>query len=224
LFFYCCSFHLVAFLRYWRGIAYADMPSVIWLFIPGYLRRGLNGANNDTTFRLLQWQTPAGRCASLHQAKSASRLTLMSFGEAPNTRTEVQFMNNSITIVGHIGKDPTAKNFGDTGNKVVKFSVAVKEYSSNSDEEKTMWLDVDAWNGLGDRVLKTITKGREVVINGRLAINTYAKEVNGETVQMTKPVINLSSFHLCGPKPTPQSKTPTEKLKMDTSKKKEALQ
>lgn len=133
-------------------------------------------------------------------------------------------MNNSIMIVGHIGKDPTAKTFGDTGNKVVKFSVAVKEYSSNSDEEKTMWLDVDAWNGLGDRALKTITKGREVVINGRLAINTYAKQVNGENIQMTKPVIILSSFHLCGPKPKAQTETPAEKLKTDASKKKEALQ
>ena len=45
-------------------------------------------------------------------------------------------MNNSITIVGHVGQNPLTKSFGDTGNKVVKFSVAVKEYSSNSDEDK----------------------------------------------------------------------------------------
>jgi single-stranded DNA-binding protein len=37
-------------------------------------------------------------------------------------------MNNAITIVGHVGKDPITKTFGDTGNKLVKFSVAVKEY------------------------------------------------------------------------------------------------
>lgn len=129
-------------------------------------------------------------------------------------------MNNSITLVGHVGKDPQTKTFRDTGNKVVRFSVAVKEYSSNTDEEKTIWLDVDAWNGLGDRVLKTITKGREVVIQGRLAISTYPKEVNGETVQMTKPVIKLTSFHLCGPKPTAKDETQTEESKEDASKKK----
>lgn len=109
-------------------------------------------------------------------------------------------MNNQVTLVGHVGKEPVSKSFGDTGNKVVKFSLAVKEYSSKSDEANTLWLDVDAWNGLGDRVLETITKGREVVIYGRLAINTYAKEVNGITVQMTKPIVKLSGFHLCGPK------------------------
>lgn len=108
---------------------------------------------------------------------------------------------NTITIVGHVGQKPQSKTFGDTQNKVAKFSVAVKEYSSKTDEEKTMWIDVDAWSGLADRVLATITKGREVVIHGRLAINTYSKEVNGETVQLTKPVIKLTSFHLCGKKP-----------------------
>jgi single stranded DNA-binding protein len=110
-------------------------------------------------------------------------------------------MNNSITIVGRVGQAPNTVSFGDTGNKVVKFSVAVKEFSSNTDEEKTMWLDVDAWNGLGERALKTITKGREVVVNGRLALSTYTKEINGVTVKLTKPVIKLTSFHLCGRKP-----------------------
>jgi len=118
-------------------------------------------------------------------------------------------MNNSVTIVGHVGQAPHSVSFGDTGNKVVKFSVAVKEFSSKDEEDKTMWIDVDAWNGLGERVLKTITKGREVVVCGRLALSTFHKEVNGVKVQMTKPVIKLTSFHLCGKKPA-NGETQTE--------------
>lgn len=110
-------------------------------------------------------------------------------------------MNNTITLIGHIGGNPVSKTFEDNHNRVVKFSIAVKEYTPNSDEEKTLWIDVDAWNGLGDRVLQTITKGREVVVFGRLAINNYPKEVDGVTVQMSKPVVKLTNFHLCGPKP-----------------------
>lgn len=113
-------------------------------------------------------------------------------------------MNNNLIIIGHVGKDPVAKTFNDTGNKVVKFSVAVKEYFSNTDEQKTLWLEVNAWNGLGDRVLQTITKGREVVINGRLTVVAYKREVDGLSVEVTKPVIKLSSFHLCGRKPESQ--------------------
>lgn len=121
-------------------------------------------------------------------------------------------MNNQITLVGHVGQAPNAVRFDDTGNKVVKFSIAVKLFSSNSDEAKTMWLDVDAWNGLGDRVLSTITKGREVVLAGRLGLSEYKKEINGVQVKMTKPVINLTSFHLCGKRPESETETtPTEK-------------
>ncbi len=127
-------------------------------------------------------------------------------------------MNDSITIVGHVGKDPLSKSFGH--NKVVKFSVAVKEYSSNTEEEKTMWIDVDAWNGLGDRVVKTVTKGREVVVNGRLAMSTYSKDIEGTSVQITKPVIKLTSFHLCGPKPAAKDETQTEDSQPQASRKK----
>lgn len=127
-------------------------------------------------------------------------------------------MNNQITIVGHVGQKPHTVAFGDTGNKVVKFSVAVKEFSSNSDEEKTLWLDVDAWNGLGERVLKTITKGREVVVYGRLALSTFSKEEDGIKKQITKPVIKLTSFHLCGKKPVSEGEAGTAEQSEDAPK------
>ena len=110
-------------------------------------------------------------------------------------------MNNLIALLGHVGQDPHSVSFEDTGNKVVKFSLAVKEFSSNTDEEKTLWIDVDAWNGLGDRVLSTVTKGREIAVQGRLSRSTFTKEVDGVKVQVTKPVVNLTSYHLCGRKP-----------------------
>jgi single stranded DNA-binding protein len=110
-------------------------------------------------------------------------------------------MNNNITIVGHVGQTPRSMLFGETGKKLVKFSVAVKEFSSNEDDDKTLWIDVEAWNGMAERVLNTITKGREVVVNGRLALTSYAKESEGKNVQVTKPVIKLTGFHLCGKKP-----------------------
>lgn len=89
-------------------------------------------------------------------------------------------MNNTITIVGYVGQNPRAISFEDTGNQVVKFSVAVKEFSSNTDDNKTLWLDVDAWNGLGERVLKTITKGREwgLSVRGMDSGFTRWREIN----------------------------------------------
>ncbi len=128
-------------------------------------------------------------------------------------------MNNTVILIGYVGQHPHAISFGDTGNKVVKFSVAVKEFSANTDENKTLWIDCDAWNGLGERVLKVITKGREVVVHGRLALSTFNKEVNGVKVEMTKPVVKLSSFHLCGRKPSAAGDTEVEQSETTTTKK-----
>lgn len=52
-----------------------------------------------------------------------------------------------------------------------------------------------------DRVLKYITVGREIGINGRLAIPEYMKDVNGVQVKMKRPTVKLTSFDLLGKKP-----------------------
>jgi single-strand DNA-binding protein len=117
--------------------------------------------------------------------------------------------NNTITLVGYVDQEPKTVSFGDTGNKVVKFSVRIKEYSSKT-EKKYVWFDVDAWNGLGDRVLQYVTKGREIKVDGRMILSTYKKEVNGKPVEWPKAHIKLSDFLLCGPKPASAEETKTE--------------
>ncbi len=109
-------------------------------------------------------------------------------------------MNNSLTLVGHVGQAPQIKIFA-SGGKLAKFSVAVKEYSSKTDQTTTIWIDVDAYENVANRVQQTITKGREVVLHGRLSINVYDKIVNDVLVKVSKPVMKLTSFHLCGKKP-----------------------
>lgn len=107
-------------------------------------------------------------------------------------------MNNQITLIGNVGADPVATTFTDSDNKVVKFSIAVRDIFSREESPEPMWIDVDAWNGLGERVMKTIKRGREVVVFGRLSIVQYEKEIDGVRVLMKKPVVKLTSFHLSG--------------------------
>lgn len=110
-------------------------------------------------------------------------------------------MNNQLILIGHVGKAPVSTTFPDTENKLAKFSIAVNEYSSKKENQEPMWVDVESWNGLADRVMQTITPGREVAITGRLSISKYFKEVAGEKFEVKRPVVKLSGFHLCGPKP-----------------------
>lgn len=128
-----------------------------------------------------------------------------------NTALEVHLMNNQITLVGKVGAEPTSVTFTDSDNKLAKFSIAVAEYSSKQDNPDPMWIDVDAWGNLAERVLDYITKGREVIISGRLTIVKYNKEINGVTVKMTKPVVKLSGFHLCGPKPKSEEESTSQR-------------
>lgn len=109
-------------------------------------------------------------------------------------------MNNQVTIIGHVGQKPQTVQF-PSGKSVVKFSVAVKEFGTAEDEPKTLWLDVEAWNGNGERVLGAITKGREVLVAGRLMLNTYDVMKDGIKHLVTKPVIRMATFYLCGKKP-----------------------
>ena len=120
-------------------------------------------------------------------------------------------MFNQITLVGRVGQAPVSTTFTDTDNTLAKFSLAVAEYSSTEDNPEPMWVDVESWNGLAARVMKTITEGREVVITGRLSISKYSKEINGVKVEMKKPVIKLSGFHLCGRKPKAEEEAPESK-------------
>ncbi len=115
-------------------------------------------------------------------------------------------MNNQITLIGRVGQAPTSTTFTDTDNTLAKFSLAVADFSSKSDNPEPMWIDVESWNGLAERVLKTITEGREVAVSGRLSISKYTKEINGVKVEMRRPVVKLSGFHLCGPKPKTEEK------------------
>jgi len=110
-------------------------------------------------------------------------------------------MNNQITLIGRVGQNPTSTTFSDTDNKLAKFSLAVADYSSKTDNPEPMWIDVESWNGLADRVMKYVTEKREVAVTGRLSISKYTKEINGVKVEMRRPVVKLSGFHLCGKKP-----------------------
>lgn len=113
-------------------------------------------------------------------------------------------MNNKIILVGRVVKDPVDKPQPESTNHVVKFSLAVKEFGANSEEKKTIYFDIDAWNGLGTRVLEQVFAGEELVVEGRMSHSDYIKDVEGIEVQTRKYFIKLSSFTLVGKKPEPK--------------------
>lgn len=121
-------------------------------------------------------------------------------------------MNNTLILVGRVSIKPYVKRYDD-GNKVVKFAIAVKEFGLDAKEAGTMFLNVDARNGLGDRVLEFIDLGREVVLQGRLAINEESKPLGDKTVKLKYPYMKLKEIHFCGSKPKEEEKPKESKTK-----------
>ena len=110
-------------------------------------------------------------------------------------------MNNTVMLIGRIGNKPELTTF-PSGKKRVRFSLAVKEFAPDDAEAQTLWVTVEAWNGVAERAAATITKGREVAVNGRLALGSMdTKEKHGQSIEVQRPIVKLAGFHHCGPKP-----------------------
>ncbi len=105
-----------------------------------------------------------------------------------------------IQIIGNVGRNPELVSF-ETGAKKAVFSVAVNDYYNKDKDGKpvTTWYSVESWNGSTERVLELITQGREVMVSGKLMLQEYYSKAQQRYV--TKPLIKMADFHLCGPKP-----------------------
>ncbi len=89
-------------------------------------------------------------------------------------------MLNHITIMGRLTRDPELRRTG-SGVAVASFSVAVdRDYSGrDGGEKKTDFIDCVAWRQTGEFISKYFTKGRMIVVDGRLEMRDWTdKEGN----------------------------------------------
>ena len=83
-------------------------------------------------------------------------------------------MLNHITIMGRLTRDPELRRTG-TGIAVTSFTLAVdRDFGKNENGEKeTDFIDCVAWRNTAEFVSKYATKGRMVVVSGRLQIRSW---------------------------------------------------
>ena len=88
-------------------------------------------------------------------------------------------MLNKIIVMGRLTHDPELRRTG-SGTPVCSFSIACdRDFKSQTGEKETDFFDVVAWRTTGEFVSKYFTKGRMVVVEGRLQIREWqAKEGN----------------------------------------------
>ena len=83
-------------------------------------------------------------------------------------------MLNHITIMGRLTRDPELRRTG-SGVAVASFTVAVdRDFGGREGGEKeTDFIDCVAWRQTGEFVSKFFTKGRMIVVSGRLQIRNW---------------------------------------------------
>ena len=93
---------------------------------------------------------------------------------------------NHIQLIGYLGRDPETR-FTPTGKKVTHFSLAVSQRRKVSGEtrEYTDWVNVEAWNRLGEVCQEYLKKGSLIYLEGRLKTDKYGDQ-NGDSRYFTK--------------------------------------
>ena len=83
-------------------------------------------------------------------------------------------MLNHITIMGRLVRDPELRRTG-SGIAVASFTVAVDRDFGGRDggEKETDFIDCVAWRQTGEFVSRYFTKGRMIVVSGRLQIRSW---------------------------------------------------
>ena len=92
-------------------------------------------------------------------------------------------MLNHITIMGRLVRDPELRRTG-TGVAVASFRVAVDRDFAPKDggERKADFIDCVAWRQTGEFISKYFTKGRMIVVDGRLEMRDWTdKDGNKRT-------------------------------------------
>ena len=92
-------------------------------------------------------------------------------------------MLNHITIMGRLVRDPELHRTG-SGIAVASFRIAVdRDYSpKDGGERKADFIDCVAWRQTGEFISKYFTKGRMIIVDGRLEMRDWTdKEGNKRT-------------------------------------------
>ena len=104
---------------------------------------------------------------------------------------------NNVQIIGNLGGTPEMK-YLNNDDHVVNFSVAVNERWKNRNgesQERTTWLRIVAFNGIGSACAEHLKKGDGVYIEGRLQIREYE---NRDHVERTSVEVVASKVRFLG--------------------------
>ena len=82
---------------------------------------------------------------------------------------------NSFNCIGRIGKEPETR-YTESGTVICSFSLAISDGKDKEGKDKTLWLDVKAFNKTAELIAKHFKKGSQIGISGKLEQESWEKE------------------------------------------------
>lgn len=81
---------------------------------------------------------------------------------------------NEVRLLGNLGKDPDVR-YTSSGESVATLSIATSQSVKKGEqwEERTEWHKVVLWARLAEIAKEFLTKGRQVLISGRLQTRSW---------------------------------------------------
>lgn len=89
-------------------------------------------------------------------------------------------MLNHIDIMGRLVRDPELRKL-PSGKSVASVSVACdRDFTKEGGEKETDFIDIVAFGGTADHMAKFYTKGKMIIVSGRLQIRTWVDKENNK--------------------------------------------
>lgn len=104
---------------------------------------------------------------------------------------------NKVILVGNLTRDPEVR-VTPSGTSICKFGLAVSRSARSADgnvREETLFVDIDAFGKQAELIGKHMTKGRAILVEGRLRLDQW-ESANGE--KRNKIMVVLENFQFIG--------------------------
>ena len=103
---------------------------------------------------------------------------------------------NRVTLIGNLTREPELKKT-KTGLAVAELGLALNRVWSNENgqrQEETTFVDVTVWGKSAENAAKYLQKGRSVLVEGRLQLDTWMDSKSGQNRSKLRVVAESLQF------------------------------
>ena len=103
---------------------------------------------------------------------------------------------NKVILMGNLTADPELRTT-TTGQNVASFTIAVSRTWNNAQgerQEETSFINCTAWGKTGETIAKYVSKGRQLLVSGRLQQRTWQDKDTGKNRSALDVVVEEFSF------------------------------